>query len=163
MFMAPANMALRAEAHVSDRQYKQREMCFSLQTTSGQSDQPWAVSSVSEKRHHRVKDVLLLQNLQCLLAADLPSSGTFVLTRLVRGEDTLPQTLLRGQFSCHSCWQLCLYEVNSLWMVTGGRCAVPADATPKSAVRGGRMVLCQGLGGCGKEYVASTVLILGIV
>lgn len=40
---------------------------------------------------------------------------------------------------------------------------MPADAAPKGAGRGGRMVLCQGLGGCGEEYVTLTVLALGIV
>lgn len=38
-------------------------------------------------------------------------------------------------------------------MVTGGRCAVPADAAPEDAGRGGRMEPCQGLGECGEEYV----------
>lgn len=55
-------MALGAEAHDLGRQYKQREMCFSLQAASGQSGHPWAVCSVGEKSHQRMKGVLLLQN-----------------------------------------------------------------------------------------------------
>lgn len=99
---------------------------------------------------------------QCLPAADLPSSGTLVLTGLVRGEGTSLLTLPRDTFSqsftltavpawgkftpIGHCWKMCSASWCKSW-----ECRKRLE-----------MVLCQGLGGCGEECVTLTVSALGI-
>lgn len=150
MFMAPANVALGAEAHDSGRQYKQREMCFSL--PSGIVTIP-GLCVVRARRGTTAGKVWSAAEPQRVCLQHI--SGMFALTGWVTGEDSLLQTgdifnrslmiivCTWGKFTLSGhWWKMCHASRCSSW---GCRKRMENGAL-------------QGLGGCGEECLTSGLL-----